>query len=100
MTENAVIEGVKNFLLQKGKTENKAVIFAADAGKKEHGIDLFVKLGNNRYFVEAKGTTRDDNEPMRTAFDTNFGWVVSQIILRMKTESANYADVYGIAVPR
>lgn len=60
LTENEVIQGVENFLKQKGRTLHKRVIHKADAEKKEHGVDLALKLENvnkngNWYFIEAKG---------------------------------------------
>ena len=99
MTENQVINGVENYLLQKGKTENKRVVSHSDAERKEHGIDIHVKLGDNRYYIEAKGSVKSDGSRMLSAFDTNFRWAISQIVLRMTTDPTNYANVYGIAVP-
>ena len=99
MTENEVIKGVENYLLQKGRTENKKVRISVDAEKMQHGVDLFVTLGNNRYFVEAKGSVRSNGEPMRSQFNTNFRWAISQIILRITTDPTNYANIYAIAVP-
>lgn len=85
--------------MQKGRTENKRVRISADAEKMQHGVDLAVNLGNNRYFIEAKGTVRSNGELMRSRFNTNFRWAISQIILRVATDSTNYADIYAIAVP-
>ena len=99
MTENEVIAGVKNYLLQKGRTENKKVRISADAEKREHGVDIAVNLGNNRYFIEAKGSVKSDGGPMKSQFNTNFRWAISQIILRITTDPTNYADIYAIAVP-
>ena len=48
LTENQVIQGVENYLKQKGRTSHKRVICKADAKKKEHGVDLVVKLENER----------------------------------------------------
>lgn len=63
LTENQVIQGVENYLKQKGRTSHKRVICKADAKKKEHGVDLAVKLENERkngnwYFIEAKGNLK------------------------------------------
>lgn len=104
LTENEVIEGVKNYLLQKGKTSKKQVMITADAKKKEHGVDLKIKLANdqnrgNLYFIEAKGNKRADGSIMRSSWNTNFRWAVSQIILRMHVDSRNNNYIYGIAVP-
>ena len=96
-TENEVIEGVINYLKQKGKTESKVFKFA-DATKKEKGVDIKVKLGNNRYFIEAKGNLTK-NSQFKSTWNTNFRWAISQIVLRIKTQSNNYADIYGIALP-
>lgn len=104
LTENEVIQGVTNYLLQKGKTSQKRVIVTADAEKKEHGVDLKIKLENNQkrgnlYFIEAKGNKRSDGSKMRSSWNTNFRWAISQIILRMKVDSRNNNYIYGIAVP-
>lgn len=40
LTENQVIEGVQNFLYQKGHTTHRRVVTVADAARKEHGVDL------------------------------------------------------------
>ena len=48
LTEDEVIEGVANYLLQKGKTTNKQVIRMADTASKEHGVDLKIKLANDQ----------------------------------------------------
>ena len=96
-TENEVIEGVINYLKQKGKVENKVFQFA-DATKKEKGIDIRGKLGGNRYFIEAKGNVNKNNQ-YKSTWNTNFRWAISQIVLRIKTHSNNYADIYGIALP-
>ena len=61
LTENQVIQGVENYLKQKGRTSHKRVICKADAKRKEHGVDLTVKLENERkngnwYFNETYGT--------------------------------------------
>ena len=92
-TENEVIEGVINYLKQKGKIENKAFQFA-DAAKKEKGIDIKGKLGGNRYFIEAKGNVTKNNNQFKSTWNTNFRWAISQIVLRIKTKSNNYADIY------
>lgn len=57
LTENQVIEGVQNFLYQKGHTTHRRVVTVADAARKEHGVDLIFKLENdnhkgNTYFIE------------------------------------------------
>ena len=48
LTENEVIEGVKNYLEQKGKTSQKRVINRSDAESKERGVDLLIKLENEK----------------------------------------------------
>ena len=63
LTENQVIEGVENYLKRKGRTSQRRIINKSNAEKKEHGVDLLIKLENekthgNWYFVEAKGNTR------------------------------------------
>ena len=104
LTENEVIEGVKNYLEQKGKTSQKRVISRSDAESKERGVDLLIKLENekkngNWYFIEAKGNKRADGTPMRSTANTNFRWALSQIILRMKVDSRKNNYIYGIAMP-
>ena len=44
LTENQVIEGVQNFLHQKGRTTHRRVVTVADAARREHGVDLVFKL--------------------------------------------------------
>ena len=105
MTENEVIQGVENFLRQKGQTSHKRVIHRADAAKKEHGVDLVLKLENERkrgnwYFIEAKGNLRADGSRMTSSWNTNFRWALSQIILRIGVDSRKYNHIYGIAMPR
>jgi len=105
LTENEVIEGVSNYLLQKGKTTQKRVINISDAEKKEHGVDLVVKLENekkngNWYFIEAKGNKKSNGTPMKSSWSTNFRWAISQIVLRMDVDSRNNNYIYGIAVPK
>lgn len=105
LTENEVIEGVSNYLHQKGKTSQKRVIRASDAEKKEHGVDLMIKLENERrngnwYFIEAKGSKKSDGAPMKSSWSTNFRWAISQIILRIDVDSRNNNYIYGIAVPK
>lgn len=105
LTENEVIQGVENFLKEKGITEQKRLINKSDALKKEHGVDLTIKLENklkrgNKYFIEAKGNKRADGTEMRSAFNTNFRWAISQIILRINVDSRNNNYIYGIAVPK
>lgn len=104
LTEDEVIEGVLNYLMQKGRTTNKQVIRQADTVKKEHGVDLKVKLANdnnhgNTYFIEAKGNLRADGKKMKSSWNTNFRWAISQIILRMDVDSRRNNYIYGIAVP-
>ncbi len=104
LTEDEVVKGVENYLLSKGKTTSKRVITKADAAKKEHGVDLKIKLENdqkrgNIYFIEAKGNKRADGRKMRSTWNTNFRWSISQIILRMNIDSRNNNYIYGIAVP-
>lgn len=103
LTEDEVIQGVENFLRQKGITAHKTLKNKASAKKKEHGPDLVFKLENekgrgNWYIIEAKGNKKD-GLPMKSAFDTNFRWAVSQIILRIQVDPRNYNYNYGIAVP-
>lgn len=104
LTEDEVIQGVANYLLHKGKTSQKRVIIMADTKTKEHGVDLKIKLENdqkrgNLYFIEAKGNKRSDGSKMRSSWNTNFRWAISQIILRMTVDSRNNNYIYGIAVP-
>ena len=104
LTENEVITGVESFLKCKGITEVKRVVNKADASVKEHGIDIHFKLENkngngNHYFIEAKGNKRSDGTVMRSSFNTNFRWSISQIILRIKVDPRKYNYIYGIAVP-
>jgi hypothetical protein len=98
LTEDEVIAGVVNYLKEKGRTI-KSEPKVANAKKHEKGIDFEIHLGNNRYFGEAKGNVKSDGEPMKSKFDTNFRWAISQIILRIKTAPNNYADNYCIAMP-
>ena len=105
LRENEVIQGVENFLAQKGRTSHKRLIRKADAEKKERGIDLVFKLENqekngNWYFIEAKGNLKPDGSVMRSSCSTNFRWAVSEIILRIKVDSRKYNHIYGIALPR
>lgn len=105
LTEDEVIEGVANYLMQKGRTSNKQVIRQADTSKKEHGVDLKIKLANdqnrgNLYFIEAKGNMRADGKKMKSSWNTNFRWAISQIILRMDVDSRRNNYIYGIAVPQ
>ena len=104
LSENEVIEGVINYFLGKGRTEVKSVLHASDAAEREHGVDLHIKLANekghgNQYFIEAKGNKRTDGRTMRSAFGTNFRWAISQIILRIKVDSTKNNYIYGIALP-
>ena len=105
LTENEVIEGVANYLLRKGTTSRRRVVNIADARKREHGVDLEVKLENergrgNRYFIEAKGNKHADGTEMRSSWNTNFRWAISQILLRMEVDSRRNNYIYGIAVPK
>ncbi len=104
LTENEVIEGISNYLANKGRTTKKRVVRQADAGKKEHGVDLVFRLENdagrgNTYFIEAKGNLKSDGAKKKSSFNTNFRWAISQIILRVKVDSRRYNYNYGIAVP-
>ena len=104
LTEDEVIQGAANYLLQKGRTSHKRVVNMSSAEKKEHGVDLVVKLENERkrgnlYFIEAKGNKKADGSEMRSSWDTNFRWAISQIILRIHVDSRKYNYIYGIAVP-
>lgn len=105
LTENEVIEGVENYLRHKGTTQQRRVINKSDAAKKEHGVDLVVKLENdkkkgNLYFIEAKGNKKADGSIMKSSCNTNFRWAISQIILRIKVDSRRNNYIYGIAMPR
>ena len=104
LTENEVIEAVTNYLNNKGRTEVKKIMHQSDASKKEHGVDLQIKLSNakghgNNYFIEAKGNKKCDGSVMRSSFNTNFRWAISQIILRIKVDSTKNNYIYGIAIP-
>ncbi len=104
LTENDVIDGTCNYLLQKGRTARKRPVSRADAEKKQHGIDLKVRLENeqgwgNTYLIEAKRTLKSDGTEMKSDFNTNFRWAVSQIVLRIKVDSTRNNYIYGIAVP-
>ena len=105
LTEDEVIQGVANYLLHKGKTSQKRVVVMTDTKKKQHGVDLKVKLENdqkrgNLYFIEAKGNKRSsDGKKMSSTWNTNFRWAISQIILRMNVDSRRNNYIYGIAVP-
>ncbi len=105
LTENEVIQGVENFLRHKGITSRKRVMSKADAVKKEHGVDLVVKLENenkngNWYFIEAKGNLKADGSKMKSSCNTNFRWALSQIILRINVDPRKYNYNYGIALPK
>lgn len=105
LTEDEVIMGVENFLKKKGRTENKRVINKSSAERKEHGVDLVMKLENsakngNWYFVEAKGNVCSGGRKMRSRCRTNFRWAISQIILRITVDSRKYNHNYGIAMPK
>ena len=105
LTENEVIQGVENFLKQKGRTSHKRIIYKADAAKKEHGVDLVLKLENqnkngNWYFIEAKGNLKADRSKMKSSCNTNFRWALSQIILRIEVDSRKNNHIYDIAMLR
>ena len=105
LTENEVITGVENYLKHKGSTKQRRVINKSDAAKKERGVDLVVKLENekkngNWYFIEAKGNKRADGTPMKSSYRTNFRWAISQIILRIEVDSRRNNHIYGIAMPK
>lgn len=105
LTENQVIEGVQNFLYQKGHTAHRRVVTVADAARKEHGVDLIFKLENdkhkgNTYFIEAKGNLKSGGTPILSKRRTNFRWAIAQIILDIKVDSRNNNYIYGIAMPR
>ncbi len=104
LTEDEVIEAVINYLNTKGNTEIRKIVHRSDASRKEHGVDLQVKLSNdkgngNNYFIEAKGNKRADGIPMRSTTNTNFRWAISQIILRITVDSTKNNYIYGIALP-
>lgn len=104
LTEDEVIEAVISYLNTKGHTEVRKVLHRSDASKKEHGVDLRIKLSNekgngNNYFIEAKGNKRADGTPMRSTANTNFRWAISQIILRITVDSTKNNYIYGIALP-
>lgn len=105
LTEDEVIQGVTNYLQQKGHTSHKRLVNKSSATKKEHGVDLVFKLENERkngnwYFIEAKGNLKSDGTEMRSSWNTNFRWAISQIILRIEVDSRRNNHIYGIAVPK
>lgn len=105
LTENQVITGVENYLRHKGRTKQRRVISKSDAEKKERGVDLLIKLENDKkhgnwYFIEAKGNLRADGTPMKSSYLTNFRWAISQIILRIEVDSRRNNYIYGIAMPK
>lgn len=104
LTEDQVLEGVAAYLQQKGRTTNKTVKSIAEASSKMHGVDLHIKLADaknqgNNYFIEAKGNLKSDGTIMKSTFNTNFRWALSQIILRMNVDSRRNNYIYGIAIP-
>ena len=104
LTEDEVIEAVINYLNTKGNTEIRKIVHRSDASRKEQGVDLRIKLSNekgngNNYFIEAKGNKRADGTPMRSTTNTNFRWAISQIILRITVDSTKNNYIYGIALP-
>ena len=105
LTEDEVIQGVTNFLSQKGRTTQKRLINKSDAKTKQHGVDLKFKLENDKkngnwYIIEAKGNLRSDGTKMLSASNTNLRWAISQIILRITVDSRNNNYIYGIAMPK
>ena len=105
LTEDEVIQGVTNYLQHKGRTSQKRLVNKSSAEKKEHGVDLIFKLENERkngnwYFIEAKGNKKADGTEMRSSWNTNFRWAISQIVLRVEVDSRRNNHIYGIAVPR
>ena len=104
LTEDEVIEAVISYLNTKGHTEARRVVHRSNTSRREHGVDLQVKLSNekgngNNYFIEAKGNKRADGTPMRSRANTNFRWAISQIILRITVDSTKNNYIYGIALP-
>ena len=104
LTEDEVIQGVENYLRQKGITEKRTLKQKANAKRKEHGPDLVIKLENaqgrgNWYIIEAKGNLRADGTPMSSTSNTNFRWAISQIVLRIQVDPRKYNYNYGVAVP-
>ena len=105
LTENEVIQWVENFLRQKGRTTHRRVVHKADAAIKESGVDLIVKLENekkngNWHFIEARGNLKADGSRMKSSYNTNFRWLLSEIILRIKVDSRRNNHIFGIAMPR
>lgn len=105
LTENEVIQGVENFLYQKGHTVQRRRINRSNAEIKEHGVDLLIKLENenkhgNLYFIEAKGNVKANGQKMKSSCNTNFRWAISQIILRIEVDSTKNNYIYGIAMPK
>ena len=77
LTENEVIDAVINYLNSKGNTQITKILRRSDASQKQHGVDLQVKLANekgngNNYFIEAKGNKKSDGAIMRSSANTNF----------------------------
>ena len=104
LTENEVIDAVINYLNSKGNTQITKILRRSDASQKQHGVDLQVKLVNekgngNNYFIEAKGNKKSDGAIMRSSANTNFRWAISQILLRIKVDSTKNNYIYGIAIP-
>lgn len=104
LTENEVIAGVVNYFYHKGRTENRRIVRQSDATIKQKGVDLHFRLENeskngNSYFIEAKGNRKSDGSEMTSSCKTNFRWAISQIILRINTDSRKYNYIYGIAMP-
>lgn len=104
LTENEVIDAVINYLNSKGNTQITKILLRSDASQKQHGVDLQVKLVNekgngNNYFIEAKGNKKSDGAIMRSSANTNLRWAISQILLRIKVDSTKNNYIYGIAIP-
>ena len=104
LTENEVIDAVINYFNSKGNTKVTKIVRRSDASQKQPGVDLQVKLANekgngNNYFIEAKGNKKSDGSTMSSSPNTNFRWAISQIILRIKVNSTKYNYIYGIALP-
>ena len=88
LTENEVIQGVENFLNQKGRTTHRRIIHKADAAKKEHGADSVLKLENenkngNWYFIESKGNRKADGSKMKSSCNSNFRWALKYLKIRL-----------------
>ena len=101
LTDDETALGALNFLSQKGRTVNKRLLKHA---KQPHGIDLVVKLENekgrgNRYFITAKGNLQYDGTKVRPFIDPVLYLALMQMILRINVSSTRYNYIYGVAVP-